>query len=60
MKARFLISVWMLCIATFTLAQTVYEDEMAVVYYMPFTQLAVTVEYDETITQPGTFYVYAE
>jgi len=60
MKARFLISVWMLCMATFTLAQTVYEDEMAVVYYMPFTQLAVTVEYDETITQPGPFYVYAE
>ena len=41
-------------------AQTVQENELAVVYYMPQTQLAVTVDYDEVTVKPGPFYLYAD
>lgn len=36
------------------------EDEMAVVYYMPKTQVAITVEYDQVEVAPGPFYQYAQ
>ena len=36
------------------------ENELGIVYYMPLTQIAVTIEYDEITTQPGVFYQYAE
>ncbi len=38
----------------------VQENELAVVYYMPLTQIAITIEYDEISMQPGAFYQYAE
>lgn len=38
----------------------VQENELAIVYYMPLTQIAVTIEYDEIDMQPGVFYQYAE
>lgn len=60
MKKRFFMSVCMLCIAACTMAQSMYEDDLSVVYYMPLTQLAITVEYDETTIQPGPFNLYAE
>ena len=60
MRKRFLVSALMLCIAALSIAQSVYEDDLALVYYMPQTQLAITVEYDEIHTQPGPFYLYAE
>lgn len=41
-------------------AQTVQENELAVVYYMPQTQLVITVDYDEITVEPGPFYLYAE
>ena len=41
-------------------ALTLTEDEPAVVYYMPQTQLLLTVEYDETVTEIGQFYQYSE
>lgn len=41
-------------------AQTVQENELAVVYYMPKTQLAITIEYNEVTLTPGPFYLYAE
>lgn len=41
-------------------AQAVQENELAIVYYMPQTQIAVTVEYDVITTKPGVFYMYAE
>ena len=36
------------------------EDELAVVYYMPKTQVAITVEYDQVQVAPGPFYQYAQ
>lgn len=43
-----------------TWAQIIQENELAVVYYMPLTQIAITIEYDEIHTEPGVFYQYAE
>lgn len=36
------------------------EDEPVLVYYMPQTQLRLTVEYDEIVTEVGQFYQYSE
>lgn len=47
-----------ICIAA--VAQTVEENELAVVYYMPQTQLAVTIDYEIESVEPGPFYLYAE
>lgn len=41
-------------------ALTLPEEQPALVYYMPLTQLQVTVEYDETVTEVGPFYQYSE
>lgn len=43
-----------------TYAQTVQEEELAVVYYMPQTQLAITIDYEEVSVAPGPFYLYAD
>lgn len=61
MKKRILSSM-ILAVAMSSIAwsQTVKENELAVVYYMPLTQLAVTIEYDEIMVEPGPFYLYAE
>ncbi len=41
-------------------ALTLPEEEPVLVYYMPLTQLKVTVEYDEVVTEVGQFYQYSE
>lgn len=61
MKKRFFSSILLaMGLASIAYAQTVQENELAVVYYMPLTQLAVTIEYDEVAVKPGPFYLYAE
>lgn len=41
-------------------ATTLPEDEPVLVYYMPLTQLLLTAEYDEVVTEVGQFYQYSE
>lgn len=41
-------------------AQVVRENEAAVVYYMPKTELEITIDYELIEQQPGVFYQYAE
>lgn len=61
MKKRIFITLLMAAVFTaFSYAQHVQEGEMAVVYHMPLTQLAITIEYDEVVMTPGPFYLYAE
>lgn len=62
MKHNWIIGVVMLIVLSVPCmrAQTVSENELAVVYYMPLTQIAVTIEYDEITMRPGPFYLYAE
>ena len=36
------------------------EEEPVLVYYMPLTQLQLTAEYDEIVTEVGPFYQYSE
>lgn len=61
MKHRiFSIAILAICASAMTFAQTVQENEMAVVYYMPQTQLAITIDYDIITVEPGPFYLYAE
>ena len=61
MKNRFLGLIMMAtCACSIAMAQTVEENEMAVVYYMPQTQLAITIDYDKVTVEPGPFYLYAE
>jgi len=61
MKKRILSSLLLsIVMVTMVSAQSLHEDEFAVVYHMPLTQLAVTIEYDEVTVAPGPFYLYAE
>lgn len=61
MKKRILSSLLLsIVMVTMVSAQSLHEDEYAVVYHMPLTQLAVTIEYDEVTVAPGPFYLYAE
>ena len=61
MKKRVFITLLMTVVfSALSLAQHVQEGEMAVVYHMPLTQLAITIEYDEIVMTPGPFYLYAE
>ena len=41
-------------------AQVVRENEAAVVYYMPKTELVITLDYDVITETPGVFYQYAQ
>lgn len=50
----------MLLVASHMCAQLVHENETAVVYYMPKTELVITLEYDVIEKEPGIFYQYAE
>ena len=51
----------MMClVAGFMRAQTVQEDELALVYYMPQTQLVFDIEYDEIVLHKGPFADYAK
>ena len=44
----------------YTNAQVVRENEAAVVYYIPKTELVITIDYDVVTQTPGVFYQYAE
>lgn len=50
----------MCAIAGLLSAQTVHENELAIVYYLPQTQLCFDVEYEEVINHKGLFADYAE
>lgn len=52
----------MLCGMPFatTTALTLPEEEPVLVYHMPLTQLQLTAEYDEIVTEVGPFYQYSE
>ncbi len=51
----------MLCaLASVAVAQMVQDNEMAIVYYMPQTQLCFDVEYEEVILHKGPFAEYAK
>lgn len=52
--------IFFLCLLPLYTWAQIQENESAVVYYMPLTQIAVTIEYDEIHTEPGVFYQYAE
>lgn len=41
-------------------AQLVQENETAVVYYMPKTELVITLSYERIEQEPGIFYQYAQ
>ncbi len=59
MKRVFLFG--LLCaIASIMCAQTVQDNELAIVYYMPQTQLCFDVEYEKIVTHKGPFAEYAE
>ena len=44
----------------YTNAQVVRENEAAVVYYMPKTELVIHIDYEVVTQIPGVFYQYAE
>ena len=44
----------------YTNAQVVRENEAAVVYYMPKTELVIHIDYEVVTQTPGVFYQYAE
>ncbi len=49
-----------LCCAIGTHAQLVQDNEQALVYYMPETQLVFDVEYTEETLEAGPFFLFAE
>ena len=62
MKQKLIIFLGLTLLASSLQAQSpvLVEDELAVVYYMPKTQVAITVEYDQVQVAPGPFYQYAQ
>ena len=42
------------------MAQVLQENETAVVYYMPKTELVIHIDYEVVTRTPGVFYQYAE
>ena len=52
--------VMLLWVANLMQAQLVQENETAVVYYMPKTELAITLSYECVEQEPGIFYQYAQ
>lgn len=59
MKQIFL-SIMLVALSLVGMAQVVQENEAAVVYYMPKTELAIALEYDIVEQKLGVFYQYAE
>ena len=53
-------ALWAMAMPLAAQTSIVQENELAVVYYMPLTQIALTIDYEETETTPGVFYPYAE
>lgn len=60
MKRTYLLLVALLTVSSLTHAHVVKENESALVYYMPKTQLAITISYDRIEQVPGAFYQYAQ
>ena len=60
MKKTMMILATLLAAGNQTMAQVVQENETAVVYYMPKTELCITLNYDIVEQEPGIFYQYAE
>ena len=60
MKQLMIIVAALLMAVGYTNAQVVRENEAAVVYYMPKTELVITIDYDVVTQTPGVFYQYAE
>ena len=60
MKKTMMILATLLAAGNQTMAQVVQENEAAVVYYMPKTELCITLNYDIVEQEPGIFYQYAE
>ena len=60
MKQLMIIVVALLMAVGYSNAQVVRENEAAVVYYMPKTELVITIDYDMVTQTPGVFYQYAE
>ena len=50
----------LLWVANLMQAQLVQENETAVVYYMPKTELVITLSYECIEQEPGIFYQYAQ
>ena len=57
---KYLLSVLLVAFSGITLAQVVHENETSVVYYMPKTELIITLSYDRVEHEPGVFYQYAQ
>jgi hypothetical protein len=60
MKRMNILLVMLLWVASQMQAQLVQENETAVVYYMPKTELVITLSYDRVEQGPGIFYQYAQ
>ena len=60
MKQLMIIVAALLIAVGYTNAQIVRENEAAVVYYMPKTELVIHIDYEVVTQTPGVFYQYAE
>ena len=60
MKQLMIIVAALLMAVGYTNAQVVRENEAAVVYYMPKTELVIHIDYEVVTRTPGVFYQYAE
>lgn len=59
MKKTIMVLAAILLASSYTTAQVVQENEATIVYYMPKTELLITLEYDVITQTPGVFYQYA-
>ena len=57
---RLTIAILGLCLTIAASAQTMQENELALVYYMPENQLVFDVEYTEETLEAGPFFLFAE
>ena len=60
MKRMNILLVMLLWVASQMQAQLVQENETAIVYYMPKTELDITLSYDFVEQIPGVFYQHAQ
>lgn len=60
MKKSILMWAILLTTTSFISAQDVHENDLAIVYYMPKTELLITLEYEIRAQSTGIFYQYAE
>ena len=60
MKQINIVLVMLLWVANLMNAQLVQENETAIVYYMPKTELVITLSYECVEQDPGIFYQYAQ